>query len=121
MDLTLALDDQIQLSGQSIDHGHTHTMQTTRELIVVIGELTPRMECRENNFHAWQALFWMNIYWHTTAIITDGDRPVLVQCDINAVGMTRQRLVHTVINDLLGQMIGTACVCVHARALTYRV
>jgi len=76
--LSIALDYYIELVGQGINHRHTHTMQTTRELVVVIGELAARMQGRQNDFHTGQALLWVNIYWHSAAIVAHRQRPILV-------------------------------------------
>ena len=43
MHLAIAFNNQIQLTGKGINHRYTHPMQTTRELVVIIGELATGM------------------------------------------------------------------------------
>ncbi len=43
------------------------------------------------------------------------------QLHLDGFGEARQCLVHAVVDDLLGQMVGAGCVGVHARTLAHRV
>src|SRR3989337_630198 len=71
--LAIAPDPYFQVFGKCIDNGHTDAMQTTGEFIMLAGKFTASMQAGKNTFHTRDFLAWMNIRWHTTAIIGDGD------------------------------------------------
>ena len=96
-------------------------MQTTGELVVFIGELTARMQTTEDQLDGRHPLFRVDIHRHATPVVDNFQRLIGMQDDVNAFGMTRQRFVHTVINNFLAQMVWACRIGVHPRAAANRL
>ena len=119
--LTITLDQNLQLGGQGVHHGHTHTVQATAKLVVVIGELAAGVQGRQDHFHTRFFLYRMHVHGHAAAIVFHFHAAILEQGDLDRLGMAGQRFIHRVIDDFLGKVIGAGGIGVHARALTHRV
>src|SRR5690606_26295013 len=80
-----------------------------------------RVKGAEDDFHARPALFRMDVNGHAATVVGNGDGLVLVQNDVDFFGVAGQGLVHAVVDDFLGQVVGPGGVGVHARALAHRL
>ena len=96
-------------------------MQTAGKLVIFIGKFSARMQLGQNHLDAGNALLGMYIDRHAPAIIADQHRAVFIQDHINCRGMACHRLIDTVIDDFLHQMVGPCGVRVHAGTLSYRL
>ena len=56
----------------------------------------------------------MDVDRHAAAVVRDLQRAVLVQRDVDALGVTGERFVDGVVDDFMREMIGSARVRVHA-------
>ena len=79
------------------------------------------MQAGKDQLNAGDAVFRVNVGGHAAAVILYLQRLVFVQRDFNMAGKARQRLIHAVVNDFLGEMIGPGCVGVHTGAFAHRV
>ena len=106
---------------QGVDHRDTDTVQTTGELVVLVGELTAGVQLGEDQLDAANALFRVDVDRHTAAVIGHFQGIVGMQDHLHRTGVTGQGFVDAVVDDFLGQVVGPAGVGVHARALAHRV
>ena len=119
------LDNQLQLLRQGVNHGDAYAVQTTRNFIGVIVELTACVQNGHDHFRRRHALFRVNTGWDTTAIIGDRDRVVRMDRDHDVFTVTRERFVDSVIYHLEYHVVQTGAVIrvadIHTRALTHRI
>src|SRR5690606_3892285 len=78
-----ALDLHFQPAREGIDHGYTDAVQTAGEAVALVGELAAGVQAREDQFHAADLLFRVDVHRHAAAIVTHLDRAVLVQHDLD--------------------------------------
>ncbi len=79
------------------------------------------MQLTEDQFNRRHPFFRVNINRHTTPIVNHFQRLIFIQDDVNPAGVTSQRLIDTVINNFLPEMIRTGGIGVHAGATTHRL
>ncbi|MNN63151.1 hypothetical protein D3C81_1785090 [compost metagenome] len=79
------------------------------------------MQLGEDQLDAADALLRVDVHRHAAAVVDHLQRVVGVEDHLHRLGVTGQRLVDAVVDDLLGQVIGAAGVGVHARALAHRI
>ena len=121
VDIALALHSNFDPIGQGIDHRNSHTMQAARKLVVVGAKLTAGMQFGHDNFDTTLPIFWVNIDWHTAAIVFNRQRTILIDNNTDFIGMSSQRLIHCIINDFLCQMVWARGIGIHAGTTTYRI
>ena len=121
MHLTIPLDGHFQMRGQGIDHGNTHTVQTTGEVVVALGEFTTGVQPGKDKLHPGQSFFLVQIDRHAPTVVLHTQGIVAVQHHINPPGVAGEGLVNAVINDFLGQVVGPRRVGIHPRALAHRI
>ena len=63
----------------------------------------------------------MNVRGHAPAVVTDLQRTVLMQDHIDLIGPSGDRLIDTVVDDLLTEMVGTPGVGIHPGSAFDRV
>ena len=79
------------------------------------------MEPGKNQFDPADALLGMNVDGHPPAVVTDFDRTVAMQADVDFRGMAGEGFVDAVVDDFLHEMVGPRDVGIHARTLPDRV
>ena len=79
------------------------------------------MQGAENHLNARPALLRVHIHRHAAAVVTHCNSAIAMQNDVDARSMPGQRLVDTVVDNFLGQMVGASGVGVHAGALAHRL
>ena len=104
---TVAGHFDFQPSRQRSDHRDAHAVKATREPVARRGELTARVKLGQDELDPGDAVFRVQVDRHAAAVILDFDGSVAVKHHADARSMTRQRLVDTVVDDLLGEVIGT--------------
>ena len=86
-------------------------MQTAGAVIVLVRELSTRVERREDHLQRGLLQFRMPVDGDPTAIVLNGHRAaVLVQGDDDPVVVPRQELIDGVVDDLPDQVVQAACV-----------
>src|SRR5690606_41961264 len=91
-DLATTANRQYQLLGQCVDHGNTYTVQTTRNLVGVVVELTAGMQNGHDHFGSRYTVF-MDINRDTTTVIARGDGFVGMDGDGDISAVASERLV----------------------------
>ena len=118
--LAVALDQHLQLFRQGVDHRHADPVQAAGELVVLVGELTAGVQGGEDHFHARFLLHRVRVHRHAPAVVFHLDAAVRQQRHSDALGVAGQGLIHGVVHHFLDQVVGTAGIGVHARALAHR-
>ena len=90
-------------------------MQSARELVVLVGEFAARMQAREDQLDTGDLFLGMFVDGHAAAIVTDLERPVPEDRDLDLLAVAGKRLVDRVVDDLVRQVIRARSVGVHAR------
>ena len=67
------------------------------------------------------ALLRMDIHRHPPTVVYNLDRTVFEKPHVDACGKTGDGLVDTVVDDLLGKMIGATGIGIHTGAFTHRL
>ncbi|MNQ56832.1 hypothetical protein D3C85_709670 [compost metagenome] len=117
----IALDPHVDAGGQRVHHRDADAVQATGELVVLVGELAAGMQLGEDQLDAGHPFLGVDIHRHAAAVVEYLQGIVLVEDHLHALGVAGQGLVHAVVDDFLGQVVGPRGVGVHARALAYRV
>ena len=79
------------------------------------------MQPREDQLDAADFLFRMDVDRHAAAVVRDFQRAVLVQHDVDALGVAGERLVDRVVDDFVREMVRAAGVRVHAGSPAHRI
>ena len=116
---SIALYPDLQVLRQGVYHRYTYPMQTPGETVTLARELTPRLQLGEDHLHARPLELRVQINRHAATIVFHFHRAVLVQGDLDAAGMAGQGFIHGIVDDFLGQVIGSGGVGVHTRALAH--
>ena len=119
--VAVALDEQLDLLRQRIDYADAHAMQAAAEGVVAVAELAAGMQAGQDQFHAGDLLFRVDVHRHAATVVADLATAVFEKDDFDLAGVTGQRLVHRVVDDFLGQVVGARGVGVHARTALDRV
>ena len=117
--LAIALNVRLNAGGQGIDHGNTHTVETTGNGVRLRVELTARMQLSHDDLDGRNAR-GVHFHWDTTAVIDDLDATILEESDGDLVGVARHCLIDGVVNNLPDQVVqttGTGGTDVHAGTL----
>ena len=112
--LAAALDPAFQILRQRIDDGHADAVQAAGELVVLVGEFSARVQPRQDQLDAADLLLGMNVHRHAATVVGHLQRAVLVEHDVDALGVTGQRFVDGVVDDFVREVIGPARIRVHA-------
>ena len=121
MQLAIALDGYFQMGGQCVDYGYTDTVETTGKVVVALREFAAGVQAGKDQFNARQAFLFVQIHGHAAAVIFNAQRAIAVQHHVDAFGVPCQRLIHTVVDNFLRQVIGPTGVCIHPRPLAHRI
>src|SRR6185295_1264548 len=69
----------LEILRERIDDRDPNTMQAAGELVVLIGEFPARVQPREDQFHARNLLFRVDVDRHTAAVVFYFERTILVK------------------------------------------
>ncbi len=106
---------------QRVNHGHTDTVQTAGEVVVLVGEFAAGMQPGQDQFYAGDFFFRVNVDRHAAAVVFHFHGAVFVHGQGDGFGVSGQGFVDTVVQYFLHQVIGSAGVGVHARTLAHRI
>ena len=121
VDLAAAFDLDFQVAGQGVDDGYADAMQAAGKAIAAVGKFRAGVEPREDKFDPADAFLGMHVDGHAAAVVTDFDRTVAMQADVDFRGMAGEGFVNAVVDDFLHQMVGPRNVGIHARTFSDRV
>ncbi|MND87283.1 hypothetical protein D3C80_792780 [compost metagenome] len=120
IDLAVPAHRHLDPIGKGIHHRDAHPVQTAGELVVLVGELAPRVQLAEDQLHTGYPFLRVYVDRHATTVVDHLEGLIFIQGHLQGAGMARQRLVDAVVDDLLAEVIGPGGVCVHAGAATHR-
>src|SRR5689334_9344521 len=101
VDLSVAPDLQIQPLRQRVHDRHTHTVETTRNLVRGIVELAAGVELGQYDFRSRFAFLWHNLGRNTPAVVDDRYGIVDVNDDVNFSAESGKRFVDRIIDDFV--------------------
>ena len=107
---------------QGVDHGSSDTVQTSRHLVGFLVELSPCVQHRHHYLDAGLVFDRMHTDWNPVAVVLNHDAAVDPQRDFDAGTAPCHRLVDTVVDDLLDQLVQAVLPCitdVHRRPLAH--
>ena len=123
--LAVAADAQFQPFRKRVDHGHADAVQTARNLVGILVELTPGMQLGHDDLGRRNALFRMDVDGNAAAVIGHGDRVVAVERHPHRIAISRQRFVDGVVDDFVDHVMQARAVIriadVHAGPLAHGI
>ena len=90
-------------------------MQPAGELVMLVIEFPARVQAGQNEFDARNFFLRVNIDRHATAIVADFDGAILVHRHFDFLAVAGERLVDTVVDDFVGEMVWPGRIRIHAR------
>ena len=120
IDLTIATYRHLDPVGEGVYYRNTHPVQTAGELVVLVGELAARVQLAEDQLHPADPLFRVDIDRHAAAVVDHFEGLVFMQDHLQIAGVTCQRFIDAVVDDLLAEVVGPGGVGIHAGAATHR-
>ena len=105
VDLTILVDMHIQLGGQGIYNGRTHSVQSSRNLVATTAKFTTGVKNSKDSLYRWTTSFFLDVDRDTTAIIHHCDGIILFDIDLDMLGKTSQGLINGVVYNLPDQVM----------------
>ena len=105
---SLAAHFDVHAGGQRVHHGDTHAVQTAGNGIAATAELAAGVQLGHHGFHAGDTFARHDIDGDATAIVHDANAVIRQNRDFDMAGVTCQRLIHRIIDDLIHQMVQAA-------------
>ena len=102
-----AVDLGDQQRRKRVDARDADAVQTSRDLVAALVELTAGVEHRQHHFERRFALLLVVVGRNASAVVPDGDGVVLVDRHVDVGAVARQRLVDRVVHDLVNQVVET--------------
>ena len=96
-------------------------MQAASRLIGLVGEFAAGVQLGQDHLDPGDFLLRMQVHRHAATIIDHGQRIVGMQDHADLAGMTGNRLIHTIVDDFLRQVIGARGVGIHTGAFFDRI
>ncbi len=104
-DLALAVDLGHQQFRKCIHTRNAHTVQTARDLVASLVELTAGVQHRQHDLEGRFALLLVEVRRDAAPVVAHRHRVVLVDRYLDARGKTRQRFVDRVVHHLVDQVM----------------
>ena len=124
-ELAVAADGHLQAAGQGIHHRHPYPVQTTGYLVGIVVELTAGVQHGHDDLGCRAFFFLVLVHGNTAAVVGHRYRTIGMDGDLDAVGVTRQGLVHRVVHHFEHNVVQTGAIIgiadVHARPLSDRI
>ncbi|MEY9621952.1 hypothetical protein ABH982_005409 [Bradyrhizobium ottawaense] len=106
VELLAARDLDLEQRGEGVHHGDADAVQAAGGLVDLAVELAARMQRAHDDFERrFLRKFWMRVDRDAAAVVGDGQEAVRGEFDADEGRMSRQRLVHRVVDDLGEQMM----------------
>ena len=119
-----SVDEALAGFCKRIDDGRADAVQTAGHLVSSAAELAAGVQDGQADLHRRAAHLGMNAHGEAAAVVLYGDAAILVELYVDALAVAGQGLVHSVIHDLVYQVMKAAGIGgtdVHARAAAYRL
>ena len=111
-------------NAKRIYAAYAYPVQTARNLVAVLVKLAASVQYGQYYFEGRLALLGVPAYGNTPAVVTDGNRIIFVDGNLNQVAVPGQGLVDGVIHHFPHQVVeafDTRIADVHAGALAHRL
>ena len=105
--VAVAVDFQIELDRESVDHGETDAMQASRDLVGVLVELPAGMQLGHDDFHRRPPLALVEGHRNPAAVVPHGDAAVTVDHDLDQLAEAGLSLVDRVVDELEHHVVQT--------------
>ena len=118
----IAVDLDLHLRRQRVDHRSAHAVQTSRRAVRAIAELAPGMQLGEHHFQRRHITF-LDIDGNAAAPVGDLVGTVAVKSDLDQLAVPRSGLIHGVVDHLpqqVGEPARASAADVHAGPLADR-
>ena len=112
----------LHLFAQRVNAGNTNAMQTAGNLVAAIAELAACVQHGHDNLDSRLLFLFHHIDGDTASIIDNSNAVILMDDDLNVAAIAGQRLVNTVVHNLIHQMVQTAgrgTADIHSRSFAY--
>jgi hypothetical protein len=123
--VAVAVDLQLQPVAERVDHRDADAVQTARDLVAVLVELTAGVQLGHDDLGRRDALALVDVDGDAATVVGDRHRAVGVEDDLHLGGVTGQGLVDGVVDHLIDHVVQARAVVgvadVHAGALAHRV
>ena len=93
VDLAVALDGSLEEGREGIDTRDTDPVQTARDFVGALVELTPCVQDRQYDLQSTLAFLLVDVYGDTSTVVLDFDGVVLVDGDLDIIAVACQGLV----------------------------
>ena len=117
----VAMNLQLQPLGKKVDDGHADAVQAAGDLVRVVVEFSAGVQLGHDHFGRAAVLFFVQIDRNAATVVFDGHGVVVVDGDVDFVGVAGERFIDGVVDDFVdhvmqsGDVVGVADV--HAGAL----
>ena len=108
--MPFAVDLQVEVDRERVDHGQPHTVQPAGHLVGVLVELSARVELGHDHLGRGPLLTFVESHRNATAVVTHGDAAVGVDHDPYLAAEARLRLVDRVVDELKHHVVQTRTV-----------
>ncbi len=119
--LAVALDPYFEYRGERVDDRHADPVQATGKIVTLVGELGAGVEAGQNHLNSADPLVLVDIDRHAPTVVSYADGCILVENNLDPVGIPRDRLVDAVVHHLLNEVVGPIRLGIHTGAFTHRV
>ena len=123
--LTAPPDRQLKPGRKRVHNRDSDAVQAARNLVRVLVELSACMELGHDHFGRGDAFLRMDLGWNATAIILHGHGTVGVQRHRHIIGITCERLVDGVVDNLVDHVMEARAVVriadIHTGTLADRI
>ena len=119
--VAFALDEDIDMLRQRVDHAHADAVQAAGEGVVLVAELAACVQAREDQFDAGDLFVRVDVHRHAAAVVGDFAAAVVVERHLDRARVAGEGLVDGVVDDFLRQVVRARGVRVHARTALDRV
>ncbi len=122
VDFPILANFDIEPFAQSIDHGYSHTMESTGNLVCTGIELAPCVQLGHDYLDGGNVFLFVEIHGDAASVVVHSDRVVLVYMNADMVAVACQSLVDTVVHHFVNEMmkpLGRDIADVHGRTFSY--
>ena len=123
--LAVAPDPKLQLAGQRVDHGDADAMQAAGNLVGVLVEFSAGVQLGHDDLGRGDALALVNVDRNAAAVVAHRHRIVGVENDFHRAGVTRERFVDGIVDDLVDHVMQARAIIgvadIHARPLAHGI
>ena len=124
VDATPAAHFDLHPFAQRVHTGHAYAMEAARDLVAVVVKLAARVKDRHHDFQRRLLLRRVDVHGDATSVVDDRDRTVRIEDNLDVAAVSRQRLVHAVVDHLEYAVVktpGPGIADVHGRAFSHGI